>query len=192
MILCLCGYIGSGKSTIANELVENYGFNKLSFASKMKEELSKYYNVPIEHFGISKEKKKERKFEITQQLLCNLSKSFGVSTMYLKEESKQTNSLRELLQTIGTDYIRATDNYAHIRVALSGLDHDLLYVVDDCRFPNEVFMADLSIWLNRDGCYSDEHISEQLNKRFIDVEIDNNKGKAKVCEEIMELLKLVE
>ena len=138
MILCLCGEMQSGKSTIAKYLVDNYGFKKLSFAGKMKQELSKHFKIPIEHFGIDEEKKKARKFTITQQLLCNLSAVFDIPMMLLKDGLKKVNSLRELLQIIGTNYIRATDEYAHIRETFNKLDSSSSYVFDDSRFPNEI------------------------------------------------------
>ena len=185
MIVCLCGEMQSGKSTIAQYLVDNYGFKKLSFAGKMKSELSKHFKIPIEHFGIDEEKKRTRKFKITQQLLCNLSTAFDIPMMILKDDLKEVNSLRELLQIIGTNYIRATDEYAHIRATLKDLDNNCNYVVDDCRFANEVMMSDLSIWLNREGSYGSNHPSEQLNKNLVDMELDNNRNIEEVAKEIM-------
>lgn len=40
MLIGLCGYKGVGKSTIANILVENYGFVKFAFADSVKDVLS--------------------------------------------------------------------------------------------------------------------------------------------------------
>ena len=37
MIIGICGLIGSGKGTVADILVENHNFEKLSFADKLKD-----------------------------------------------------------------------------------------------------------------------------------------------------------
>ena len=40
MIIGLCGFAGSGKGTLADILVENHGFRKISFATKLKDTAS--------------------------------------------------------------------------------------------------------------------------------------------------------
>ena len=37
MIIGICGLIGSGKGTVADILVEYHGFQKISFADKLKD-----------------------------------------------------------------------------------------------------------------------------------------------------------
>ena len=37
MIIGLCGFAGSGKGTLADFLVENHNFRKISFATKLKD-----------------------------------------------------------------------------------------------------------------------------------------------------------
>jgi nucleoside 2-deoxyribosyltransferase len=47
--LALCGYMGSGKSTVAKILEAKYGFKRYSFASKLKEILRELYGVHKQH-----------------------------------------------------------------------------------------------------------------------------------------------
>jgi hypothetical protein len=47
--LALCGYMGSGKSTVAKILEAKYGFKRYSFASKLKEILRELYGVHKGH-----------------------------------------------------------------------------------------------------------------------------------------------
>jgi len=43
-IIGLCGFIGSGKGTVADILVNDYGFTKISFADKLKDTVATLYN----------------------------------------------------------------------------------------------------------------------------------------------------
>lgn len=43
--IALCGYMGSGKTTVAKFLEEKYGFKRYSFASKLKEVLKELYGI---------------------------------------------------------------------------------------------------------------------------------------------------
>ena len=40
MIIGICGLIGSGKGTVADVLVDEHGFQKISFADKLKDAVS--------------------------------------------------------------------------------------------------------------------------------------------------------
>ena len=46
MIIGICGLIGSGKGTVADTLVTTYGFQKLSFADKLKDAVSEMFEWP--------------------------------------------------------------------------------------------------------------------------------------------------
>lgn len=48
LVLALSGWRGSGKDTSADYLVNEYGFKKMSFAARLKDMVSKLYNVPRE------------------------------------------------------------------------------------------------------------------------------------------------
>ena len=43
MIIGICGLIGSGKGTVSDYLVEEYNFEKISFADKLKDAVSELF-----------------------------------------------------------------------------------------------------------------------------------------------------
>lgn len=45
-VFALSGWRGSGKDTVADFLVQEYGFTKLSFAKPLKDEVAATYNIP--------------------------------------------------------------------------------------------------------------------------------------------------
>lgn len=45
-VICLSGWKGSGKDTIADHLVRHYGFRKLSFAAALKDMVAAQYQIP--------------------------------------------------------------------------------------------------------------------------------------------------
>lgn len=49
-IVALSGWKGSGKDMVADYLVKNHGFQKLSFAGVLKDMAASQYNVPRSHF----------------------------------------------------------------------------------------------------------------------------------------------
>ena len=48
MIVGICGLIGSGKGTVADFLVNDKGFTKLSFADKLKDSVATLFDWPRE------------------------------------------------------------------------------------------------------------------------------------------------
>lgn len=110
-IIALCGEIGAGKSTVAQEL-EKFGYVRLSLALPLKRMLSAI-NVPWKSLhGTSEEK-------------ANPLAQFG------------GRSGRELMQTLGTEWGRAQHPDFWLlqwRADVARYDH---VVVDDMRFQNE-------------------------------------------------------
>ena len=48
-IVALSGWKGSGKDTLANYLVDRYGFKRLAFADPLKDMVSEEYGIPRSH-----------------------------------------------------------------------------------------------------------------------------------------------
>lgn len=57
-IICLSGWKGSGKDTVAEYLHKEYGYQKLSFAKALKDYVSMYYNLPRSYMDDGKEKER--------------------------------------------------------------------------------------------------------------------------------------
>jgi hypothetical protein len=157
-VIGLTGLAGSGKSTVAKYLVEKHGFTLLSFAGPLKKMLRTLnpYLVPSPISGIDEEP-------------LRLNDLFAVMSETELKKSSAGAEYRRLLQTLGTDCIRAVDPDFWVNAAMAQMsDPQGLYVFDDVRFPNEakvILDANPSgLWnIQRPGqeIVGSGHISEQ-------------------------------
>jgi hypothetical protein len=127
MIIGICGFQSSGKDTLADYLIKEYGFYKLSFASVLKDIVSIMFNWPRDKLeGITKEDREWRETVDpwwSQQLKINIL------------------SPRYILQHFGTNLFR---NHFHpdiwVKVVENKLHQYKNIVITDCRFINEINM----------------------------------------------------
>lgn len=125
MIIGICGFIGSGKDTIADYLVNVHGFRRESFANTLKDAVSVVFGwdrTLLE--GRTKEARewREQPDEWWSQRLA-----FSVTP-------------RWILQYWGTDVLR---KHFHDDIWIASLENKLRsskddIVISDCRFPNEI------------------------------------------------------
>jgi hypothetical protein len=134
-VIGLTGFAGSGKSTVANYLVEAHGFTRLSFAAALKKMLRTLDPILSAKvlvgttFG-------DPDFTISPIRLSDLTKR-GWREQEIKD-SQHGDEYRRLLQVLGTDCIRAVDPEFWVNAAVAQMtDEDGKYVFDDVRFPNE-------------------------------------------------------
>lgn len=175
MIIGFCGNIGCGKDYISNHFKE-LGFKKISFADKMKVVLSDYYEQ-VDYDRLHDQSYKKEIFGIPIKLdykvLKFIGDSFGVDITKVKAKTV-INSRRELLQVIGTDYLRAVSRNIHVDSAIRDLE-DGNYVISDVRFMNELRVCDYVFWLERVGSNgTSTHSSENSIKKNKCIIIDNN------------------
>jgi len=142
MIIGICGLIGSGKGTVADILVENHNFEKLSFADKLKDGVASVFNWDrdmlegdTDRSRIWREKKDE----------------------FWSNETGTAITPRLVLQLFGTDCMR-NGFYDGIWVSLVKKqileNPDTNWVIPDVRFPNEVKMIQSvqgEVWQVRRG-----------------------------------------
>jgi hypothetical protein len=127
MIIGICGFIGSGKDSIADHLVKNHLFTRLSFASVLKDACADIFSWDREML--------EGKTEAAR--VQRESKD-----EWWSDKLGMDISPRYALQFIGTDVFRNNLNpniwvYAvERRLKLSTNN----YVISDVRFPNEIKM----------------------------------------------------
>lgn len=160
-VVGLTGLAGAGKSTVAKYLVETYDYNLVSFAGplkKMMRTLDPY--IGLEYVRWYQFWKRPKMLRLSD-LLAIMSEAEIKTSRYGAE-------YRRLLQSLGTDCIRAVDPDFWVNAAVAQVaDPHKNFVFDDVRFPNEAKaikeMNPDGLWnVNRLGLSSvGGHISEQ-------------------------------
>ena len=126
MIIGLCGFQSSGKDTIADYLVKEYGFKRLSFASAIKDILSILFGWSRDKLeGLTKEDREWRE---------------QVDPWWSKRLDMPNLTPRWVLQYWGTEVCRQG---FHDDIWIAALENRLRQrtghtVISDVRFPNEV------------------------------------------------------
>jgi hypothetical protein len=126
MIIGVCGFIGSGKDTIADYLVNVHGFRRESFANTLKDAVSAVFGwdrVMLE--GRTKEAREWR-----EQVDPWWSERLDIPTL----------TPRWVLQYWGTEVCRKS---FHDDIWIASVENKLRrskdnIVISDCRFPNEI------------------------------------------------------
>jgi hypothetical protein len=126
MIIGVCGFIGSGKDTIADYLVNNHGFRRESFANTLKDAVSSVFGWDRELLeGRTKEARAWRE---------------QVDPWWAERLSIPNLTPRYILQQWGTEVCRRG---FHDDIWIASLENKLRktkddVVISDCRFPNEI------------------------------------------------------
>ena len=125
MIIGICGFIGSGKDTIADFLVSHHGYRRESFASTLKDAVASVFGwdrIMLE--GTTKASRVWREQEDEWW-----SERLGIKV-----------TPRLVLQLWGTDVCRKAYHediwIASLENKLRKMEDDI--VISDCRFPNEI------------------------------------------------------
>ena len=137
MIIAFSGRIGSGKSELA-KICQNKGFEKLYFALPLKQLVANLIHVGIE--DINPLKSVEKKYKFTKKDYIYLANETNIPFETIRDEMKNVklNTVRQLLQFIGTDLIRKYNPNWHVNKIKTMIDKNKNYVFDDVRFPNEL------------------------------------------------------
>lgn len=149
MIVGLTGYARSGKDTVADIMVRDYGFEKRSFAGPLKKMLrtldpiitADWDYVPLGGCG-------ERGCCGDDEVIDTIPIRLSELNDYTEDDLKECfdGEYRRLLQVLGTDCIRAIDPDFWVKAAVQDLNvlqmvnPDARIVFTDCRFPNEAEM----------------------------------------------------
>jgi len=157
----LSGYAQSGKDTVAEVLVEDFGYKKVAFADAIREALV-VLNPRIEVANMA-------------MRLSSAVKSFGWE--FLKKED---TGVRELLQRFGTEVGREMfDQNIWVDLAIDLVPDGGRVVFSDVRYPNElkaIRAAGGTVWrVNRpDVSAPNDHESEHALKDYkFDLQINN-------------------
>lgn len=171
MIIGLAGNMQVGKDTVADYLVENYGFVKVGFSDKLYEAVCALFNITLEEALEYKQR----------NIIVNIQELNPITEHNDFRGSLGEFTWREFLQRFGTEMGRNVFGQAFwTRQLLSSLTPTQNYVVRDVRFNNEALglltVPDSYIWqITRPGYEGDAHASEQgINERYIGLKLWNN------------------
>lgn len=124
-IIGICGFISSGKDTVADYLVNFHGFRRESFANSLKDAVSQVFGWDRELLeGRTKESREWRE----------------TRDEWWSKRLKRDITPRYVLQYWGTEVVRKG---FHDDMWVASLENRLLHtkddiVITDCRFPNEI------------------------------------------------------
>ena len=125
-IIAICGFIGSGKDTIADYLVNNHGFRRESFANSLKDSVATVFGWDRDMLeGRSKQSREWRE---------------QVDLFWSARLKMPKLTPRWVLQHWGTEVVRRG---FHDDMWVASLENRLLkstddIVITDCRFTNEI------------------------------------------------------
>lgn len=117
MIIAISGKARSGKDTVANVLIKNFGFKRIAFADKLKDICSDVFDLPVSMFH--RDEFKDRAFEEpiiidvghVKNLVTRLEEYTSINNEAYEALlshgcGKMLLSPREILQFVGTDLCR--------------------------------------------------------------------------------------
>lgn len=126
MIIGICGFIGSGKDTAADYLVNFHEFKRESFAASLKDAVAAVFGWDREMLeGRTKSSREWRE---------------QVDTWWANRLGMPQLTPRWVLQYWGTDVLRG---HFHDDIWIASVEHKVQQsldsiVITDCRFPNEI------------------------------------------------------
>lgn len=166
-IIAISGFIGSGKDTVANYLMERYGFKRESLAKSLKDAAAAIFNWP-RHL-LEGDSLESREWRETPDEWWSTKLNIPNATPRL------------ILQLVGTEVFRNNFNKDMWTLSLENRlrNNNSNIVITDCRFPNEIEMIkQLSgklLWVRRqtlpewyDMAYEVNTVSPQLTDVFKD------------------------
>lgn len=124
MVIGLTGYKGSGKSTVAKYIADEYGFKRVNFKDGLVQEMKEKFPTLLEEIAYSA--------SMLQQYETGIGESLTVDDMF----ELKPPLMRKLMQEYGTE-VRRTDNVNYWVDKWKESVGTGNIVTDDVRFKNE-------------------------------------------------------
>ena len=142
-IIGFCGRCRSGKTELA-KICEKKGYEKLYFALPLKQLCAEILNITINELNEKKNNNAKINLIIEKDICNTLSIKTNIPLKVTEElcYGKHIDNIRNMLQFIGTDYIRRYNKDWHVNKIREMIDENTNYVIDDVRFPNEKKMIE--------------------------------------------------
>lgn len=143
MVIGFAGRCRSGKTELA-KICEANGYQKLYFALPLKQLCADILDISIDELNRAKNEGIPIQITIGEDVCQILSEETDIPLETTKElcNGKYIETVRDMLQFIGTDYIRRYDKDWHINKIREMINENTNYVIDDVRFPNEKKMIE--------------------------------------------------
>ena len=143
MVIGFAGRMRSGKTELA-KICEANGYQKLYFALPLKQLCADILDISIDELNRAKNEGIPIKITIGEDVCQILSEETDIPLETTKElcNGKYIETVRDMLQFIGTDYIRKYNKDWHVNKIREMIDENTNYVIDDVRFPNEKKMIE--------------------------------------------------
>lgn len=143
MVIGFAGRCRSGK-TVLSEVCEKYGYQHLSFALPLKQLCADILDISIDELNRAKNENIPIEITIGKDVCEILSEETNIPIGKTIEicDGKYLHTVRDMLQFIGTDYIRKYNSDWHVNRIREMIKDNVNYVIDDVRFPNEKRMIE--------------------------------------------------
>jgi deoxyadenosine/deoxycytidine kinase len=186
MIIALSGKAGSGKDTVANELVKSKGFIKVAFADPIKRMAMEMFDFSREQlWGESNKRDKlDTRYGFSPRyVLQKMATDFGRNLFEDVWVNTTKHVIDKLNNTISTYSPYSGVNVIYTPQECEKLNSEKNIIITDCRFVNELNFIKKQNWpiyrVKRDSEKHLDHISETdldniLDTSFTKVIINNN------------------
>lgn len=194
MIIGLTGEARSGKDTMADYLVSEYGFLKASFATALRMEVAEAFGVEVDLLEIDKD---------NYSPLMHIEKCTDMDFIHILDKHRHLSdngmfSPRKILQLWGTELRRSQDSDYWVNPVRNRIlsDSSQSWVVSDMRFANEhIALTDIGAIsvkiINPRVKTVSKHSSEEFWKTCkADHEILNDGSKEEMYERIDRIIDL--
>ncbi|MCR4302261.1 MAG: hypothetical protein NUV51_11660 [Sulfuricaulis sp.] len=126
IILGLAGHAGSGKDTVADYLVDRYGFVKFSFTDSLYREVAEAFGLESTDL-LRNRATKEVPHDFLALEFCTDDTFTNLALSFANQDITQPNSPRQILQWWGTEYKRAQDPRYWIEQTESWIDRMMTF-----------------------------------------------------------------